>query len=69
MIQWFDESEFQQWIDENPELKIEIGELKSKWVYEFDTKENRQIMNHQFKELVQSYISKRRDDKIDSILE
>lgn len=69
MIQWFDELEFQQWIDENPELKIEIDELKSKWVYEFDTKENRQIMNHQFKELVQSYISKRRDDKIDSILE
>jgi hypothetical protein len=67
--QWFDESDFQKWIDDNPELKEQIEELKSIWMFEFDTKENRKIMNSQFKDLVQSYISKKRDDKIDSILE
>jgi hypothetical protein len=67
--QWFDESDFQKWIDDNPELKVEIEELKDQWMFEFDTKENRHIMNSQFKELVQSYISRRRDVKIDSILE
>ena len=67
--QWFDESDFEKWIDNHPELKAEIEELKTRWMFEFDTKENRHIMNSQFKELIQSYISKRRDDKIDSILE
>lgn len=67
--QWFDESDFQRWIDENPELNEQITELKTRWMYEFDTVENRKIMNAQFKELVESYISKKRDDKIDSILE
>jgi hypothetical protein len=66
--QWFDESDFQKWYDVNPELKEQIDELKTQWMFEFDTKDNRHIMNLQFKELVQSYISKRRDDKIDSIL-
>ena len=67
--QWFDESDFQRWYDENPELKELIDELKTRWMFEFDTKENRAIMNAQFKEAIQGYISKRRDDKIDSILE
>lgn len=67
--QWFDESDFQRWIDENPELNEQITELKTRWMYEFDTVENRKIMNAQFKELVESYISKKRDEKIDSILE
>lgn len=67
--QWFDESDFQRWIDENPELSEQITELKTRWMYEFDTVENRKIMNAQFKELVESYISKKRDEKIDSILE
>lgn len=67
--QWFDESDFQRWIDENPELSEQITELKTRWIYEFDTVENRKIMNAQFKELVESYISKKRDEKIDSILE
>ena len=67
--QWFDESDFQRWIDENPELNEQITELKTRWMYEFDTIENRKIMNAQFKELVESYISKKRDEKIDSILE
>jgi len=67
--QWFDESDFQKWIDNHVELKSEIEELKSRWMFEFDTKENRHIMNSQFKELIQSYISKRRDEKIDFILE
>jgi len=67
--QWFDESDFQKWIDDNPELKEQIEELKTRWMFEFDTKENRHIMNSHFNELVQSYISKKRDDKIDSILE
>ena len=67
--QWFDESDFEKWLDDNPELKVEIEELKTRWMFEFDTKESRHIMNSQFKELVQSYVSKRRDDKIDSILE
>lgn len=67
--QWFDESDFQKWYDENPELKEQIDELKTQWMFEFDTKENRQIMNQQFKDLLTSYISKKRDDKIDSILE
>jgi hypothetical protein len=67
--QWFDESDFQKWIENYPELKVEIEELKTRWMFEFDTKENRHIMNSQFKEIIQSYTSKRRDDKIDSILE
>lgn len=67
--QWFDESDFQRWLDENPELNEQITELKTRWMYEFDTIENRKIMNAQFKELVESYISKKRDEKIDSILE
>jgi len=67
--QWFDESDFQKWYDVNPELKEQIDELKTRWVFEFDTKENRQIMNQQFKDLVSNYISKKRDDKINSILE
>jgi hypothetical protein len=67
--QWFDESDFQRWIDENPELNEQITELKTRWIFEFDTVENRKIMNAQFKELVESYISKKRDEKIDSILE
>ena len=67
--QWFDESDFQKWYNENPELKEQIDELKEQWMFEFDTKENRQIMNQQFKDLVSNYISKKRDDKIDSILE
>ena len=67
--QWFDESDFQRWIDENPELNEQITELKTRWMYEFDTIENRKIMNAQFKELVETYISKKRDEKIDSILE
>ena len=67
--QWFDESDFQRWIDDNPELKLEIEELKTRWIFEFDTVENRKIMNAQFKELVETYISKKRDEKIDSILE
>jgi len=67
--QWFDESDFQKWYDVNPELKEQIDELKTRWVFEFDTKENRQIMNQQFRDLVSNYISKKRDDKIDSILE
>jgi hypothetical protein len=67
--QWFDESDFQKWYDVNPELKEQIDELKTQWVFEFDTKENRQIMNQQFRDLVSNYISKKRDDKIDSILE
>ena len=67
--QWFDESDFQRWLDENPELNEQITELKTRWMYEFDTVENRKIMNAQFKELVESYISKKRDEKIDSILE
>ena len=67
--QWFDESDFQRWLDENPELNEQITELKTRWMYEFDTIENRKIMNAQFKELVETYISKKRDEKIDSILE
>jgi hypothetical protein len=67
--QWFDESDFQRWLNENPELSEQITELKTRWMYEFDTVENRKIMNAQFKELVETYISKKRDDKIDSILE
>ena len=59
--QWFDESDFQKWYNENPELKEQIDELKTQWMFEFDTKENRQIMNQQFKDLLTSYISKKRD--------
>ncbi len=67
--QWFDESDFEKWIDQHPELKSEIEELKTRWIFEFDTTENRKIMNSQFRDLVTSYISKKRDDKIDSILD
>lgn len=65
---WLDESDFEKWINENPELKEQIDELKLKWLFEFDTVENRKIMNSQFGDLITSYISKKRNDKIDSIL-
>lgn len=66
---WFDESDFQKWIDENPDLRDEIEELKSKWIFEFDTIQNRKVMREEFTDLVKNYISKIRDEKIDSIIE
>jgi len=62
--QWFDESDFQRWLDENPELNEQITELKTRWMYEFDTIENRKIMNAQFKELVEITSLKREMRKL-----
>ena len=64
--QWFDESDFQKWIDDNPELKSEIEELKSVWMFEFDTEENRKTMNYQFEQLIKPYI---RERKVDFLLD
>jgi hypothetical protein len=64
--QWFDESDFQKWIDDNPELKSEIEGLKSVWMFEFDTEENRKMMNYQFEQLIKPYI---RERKVDFLLD
>jgi hypothetical protein len=64
--QWFDESDFQKWIDDNPELKSEIEELKAQWMFEFDTEENRKMMNYQFEQLIKPYI---RERKVDFLLD
>jgi hypothetical protein len=63
---WFDESDFQKWIDDNPELKSEIEELKAQWMFEFDTEENRKMMNYQFEQLIKPYI---RERKVDFLLD
>jgi len=64
--QWFDESDFQKWIDQVPELKSQIEELKSVWMFEFDTEENRKMMNYQFEQLIKPYI---RERKVDFLLD
>jgi len=64
--QWFDESDFQKWIDQVPELKTQIEELKSVWMFEFDTEENRKMMNYQFEQLIKPYI---RERKVDFLLD
>jgi hypothetical protein len=64
--QWFDESDFQKWMDQVPELKTQIDELKAQWMFEFDTEENRKIMNYQFEQLIKPYI---RERKVDFLLD
>jgi hypothetical protein len=57
-----------KWIDENPELRGEVNEIIHRWTWEFDTKKNRQLMSSEILELINYHISKKRDDRIDSIL-
>jgi len=43
-------------------------ELISNWTYEFDTEDNRKIMNYQIKEIDNYYITKLREKKLDILL-
>jgi predicted CopG family antitoxin len=47
------------------EKRKEIAEI---WQFEFDTKENREIMNFQIKQLENSYIEELREKKLDHLL-
>lgn len=66
--QWFNESDFDKYIDQYPELKKEIEDYTQSWMYEFDTIENRKKIDSDIKSIVSSHVSKLRDKKIDSIL-
>jgi hypothetical protein len=67
---WLDESDLPNYGNTGyPELNEQLIELKKRWLFEYDTVENRKIMKKQFADLVQSYIPKRRNDRINSILE
>jgi len=66
--QWLDELDLPNYTG-YPELNEQLIELKKRWLFEFDTPENRKIMKKQFSDLVQSYIPQRRNDRINSILE
>lgn len=46
--------------NQNPELKEQIDEIAQRFMFEFDTKENRSAMNYQFEEVIKNYISKKR---------
>jgi hypothetical protein len=67
--QWFNESDFNKYIYQYPELKKEIEDYTLSWVYEFDTVENRKIIDSGIKSIVSSHVSRLRDKKIDSILD
>ena len=67
--QWFNESDFNKYIDQYPELKKEIEDYTLSWVYEFDTVENLKIIDSGIKSIVSSHVSRLRDKKIDSILD
>ncbi len=54
--QWFDELDMPQYGD-MLELKDEFEKLYSKWIFEFDTIENRKLMQSEFESLLMSHVS------------
>lgn len=55
-------------LSKHPELSEILDELREQWRYEFDTEDNRDMMNHQMREIVNDYIKRYRDGKIDEII-
>lgn len=45
-----------------------LQQFAEQWTFEFDTIQNRELMNNQLRELITSYISQTRDEKINTIL-
>jgi|APCry1669189665_1035243.scaffolds.fasta_scaffold02622_4 hypothetical protein len=64
---WLDDQDFPTYDESDfPELAQQLKELRTKWIYEFDTVENRKMMKKEFHDLVIPYL---RDKKIDYLLE
>ena len=74
-----DVCDFNEWVKKNPEvspfskdsdkLYLQIREISIRYMFEFDTPENRKIIYEEIEELVNSYIINKREEKLIKILE
>lgn len=64
--QWFDEFDFPRYAVNSEELEKILLEIKDKWIFEFDTPENRRKMKEEFSEAIKIY---ERDSKLEHILD
>ena len=63
---WLDEWDLPYYRDTgNPDLDKRLSDLKEKWIFEFDTVENRKLMRSEYMDVLLSFIIEDRDNKID----
>ena len=67
---WLDEWDLPHYGDTGDvNLNARLAELKSKWLFEFDTVDNRREMRMDYRDAITEYlIVDKRDEKIDSLL-
>jgi hypothetical protein len=51
------------------DLRLQFDRIFAKWQWEFKTEENIKLMNLELRELVNSWIEEKREEKINQILD
>jgi len=51
------------------DLKLQFDRILAKWQWEFKTEDNIKLMNLEIRELVNSWIEEKREEKINQILD
>jgi len=51
------------------DLKLQFDRILAKWQWEFKTEDNIKLMNLELRELVNSWIEEKREEKINQILD
>ena len=51
------------------DLKLQFDRILAKWQWEFKTEENIKLMNLEIRELINSWIEEKREEKINQILD
>ena len=51
------------------DLRLQFDRILAKWQWEFKTEENIKLMNLELRELVNSWIEEKREEKINQILD
>lgn len=66
---WLDESDFPSFNKDDKELVEKLNKIGEKWVFEFDTPQNREKMKSEFSDIIQKhYLPQNRNSKIEDIL-
>jgi len=66
---WLDESDFPSFNKDDKELVEKLNKIGEKWVFEFDTPQNREKMKNEFSDIIQKhYLPHNRNLKIEDIL-
>ena len=52
---WLDESDFPSFNKDDKELVEKLNKIGEKWVFEFDTPQNREKMKNEFSDIIQKH--------------